>query len=383
MYIKSSKDNGKDKPTRNDVVFIDLKGDEDIRQLYEVMREFTDLYDTEEEDTAKLTLVKDGEKVLKPKDIKKTLDEYVIGQENVKKVLAVSVYNHYKRINNKSDINLKKSNIMLIGPTGSGKTLFAQTIAKTLELPLAIVDATSITEAGYVGDDVEICLERLYASAHGDLKLVEKGIVFVDEVDKLRAGQNLSNKKDVSGEGVQQALLKLIEGSEAVIKNPEGKKVKIDTSNILFILGGAFAGIESYVEERKEPEANGIGFSATVTNPEKKRKPKMREVTVTDLKDFGMIPELLGRVPNIAKLEALSVKDLRRILTEPKDSIVSHYEELFKLDGSTIEFTKKTLNKVAKQALKENTGARGLQAILEKELMDLMFEAEADQTYII
>ncbi len=383
MYIKSSKDNGKDKPTRNDVVFIDLKGDEDIRQLYEVMCEFTDLYDTEEEDTEKLKLVKDGEKVLKPKDIKKTLDEYVIGQENVKKVLAVAVYNHYKRINNKSDINLKKSNIMLIGPTGSGKTLFAQTIAKTLELPLAIVDATSVTEAGYVGDDVETCLERLYAAAHGDLKLVEKGIVFVDEIDKLRTGQNLSNKKDVSGEGVQQALLKLIEGSEAVIKNPEEKKVKIDTSNILFILGGAFAGIEAYVEERKVPEANGIGFSATVTNPEKKRKPKMGEVTVNDLKDFGIIPELLGRVPNIAKLEALSVKDLRRILTEPKDSIVSHYEELFKLDGSTIEFTKKTLNKVAKQALKENTGARGLQAILEKELMDLMFAAEADQTYII
>lgn len=374
-----------------DIIFLDLRGDEGIANLYEVLREYTDLYDDDGLDNVAktprkegtLSLVDEEPEVFKPKDIMTKLDEYIIGQDDVKKVVSVAAYNHYKRIHNKTGANLKKSNIMLIGPTGTGKTLFAQTLAKTLDVPLAITDATTLTEAGYVGEDVESLLERLYANAHGDLKLAEQGIIFVDEIDKVRIRENMNGKKDVSGEGVQQALLKLIEGSEATFKNPAGNKVTMDTSNILFIVGGAFAGIEQTIATRKEPDANGIGFAATVTNPEKKTKPKLKEVTIEDLKKYGMIPELLGRIPTIAKLDPLDAKQLRRILTEPKDSIIKHYEELFKLDGSTIEFTKKTLNKVARQAIKNGTGARGLQTILEKELMDLMFEAASDQTYVI
>ena len=376
---------------QDDIIFLDLRGDEGIANLYEILREYTDLYDDDGLDNVgktprkegTLSLVDEEPEVFKPKDIMAKLDEYIIGQDDVKKVVSVAAYNHYKRIHNKTGANLKKSNIMLIGPTGTGKTLFAQTLAKTLDVPLAITDATTLTEAGYVGEDVESLLERLYANAHGDLKLAEQGIIFVDEIDKVRIRENMNGKKDVSGEGVQQALLKLIEGSEASFKSPSGSKVTIDTSNILFIVGGAFAGIEQTIEARKEPDANGIGFAATVTNPEKKTKPKLKEVTIDDLKKYGMIPELLGRIPTIAKLDPLDAKALRRILTEPKDSIIKHYEELFKLDGSTIEFTKKTLNKVARQAIKNGTGARGLQTILEKELMDLMFEAAPNQTYVI
>ena len=389
---------GKEPPKDDgEYIFLDLSEARDVGDFYRIIQEYTDLYDDDgldnitsssERKSGTLSLVEDSGESHKPKDIMAKLDEHIIGQESVKKIISVAVYNHYKRINNKSDVALKKSNVMLVGPTGSGKTLFAQTIAKTLNVPLAIADATSLTEAGYVGEDVESILQKLFTAADADMEMAEKGIIYIDEIDKIRCRDIANDKKDVSGEGVQQALLKLIEGSEATFKVGTGhnaQQMTMDTSNILFIVGGAFAGIEQTIEVSKEPEANGIGFSATVTSPSKRKKPKVKtkDITLDDLKNFGMIPELMGRIPTIAKLEALDAKALRRILTEPKDSIVKHYEEMFRLDGSTIEFSDKTLKQVAKKALKNGTGARGLQTILEEKLMDLMFEAAPDQNYII
>ena len=316
----------------------------------------------------------------KPPEIVAGLDEYIIGQSEAKRIIAVAVYNHLKRVNNPAVKGLRKSNIMMIGPTGTGKTLFAQTIADTMGVPLAIADATSLTEAGYVGEDVETVLEKLLTVTGGDVKLAQKGIIYIDEIDKICAGKNLNGKKDVSGEGVQHALLKLIEGTKATVKIGSGheqKKVVVDTSNILFIVGGAFSGINKLVTARNDKGANGIGFAARVETLAKEDSTiETKDITIDDLKKYGMIPELLGRIPTLAKLNALDVDTLKMILTEPKNSITKHYESLVKLDGSTITFTDKKLTEIAEAALKNGTGARGLQTILELDLMDIMFNAE-------
>lgn len=373
--------NGKDKRNNEeDRVIIDLTGEEDLQDLFSILTDMTDIYSQDPTPVDFPALAYDGDLSFpKPKEIMEHLNEHIIGQDSAKKIISIAVYNHFKRITSDPELNLKKTNIMLIGSTGSGKTLFAQTIAKRLDVPLAICDSTAMTEAGYVGGDVEDCLEKLYMAADEHLPTAERGIIFIDEVDKLRARQSADGKKDVSGEGVQQALLKLMEGHDATFKVGSGhnqRKITMDTSNILFIVGGAFAGIEEVVEERTQAGANGIGFTSTVTSKSKAKKAKTKDVTIEDLKKYGMIPELLGRIPTVAKLETLGVKELRRILTEPKDSIVSHYEKLISLDGSTIKFTEKTLKAVAKEALKNGTGARGLQTILESKLMDIMFNAE-------
>ena len=385
VNIDDSKGGKGNKPKDEDKVIIDLSGDEDLQDLFAILTDMTDIYSQDPVPVDYPQLAYNGDLAFpKPKEIMEQLNDHIIGQDNAKRILSIAVYNHFKRITSDPNLNLKKTNIMLIGPTGSGKTLFAQTIAKTLDVPLAICDATAMTEAGYVGGDVEDCLEKLYMAADEHKPTAERGIIFIDEIDKLRARANDNGKKDVSGEGVQQGLLKLMEGHEATFKVGSGhaqRKITLDTSNILFIVGGAFAGIEEVVEDRKEPEANGIGFSATVTSPSKRKKAQTRDVTLDDLKKFGMIPELLGRIPTVAKLEALDAKALRRILTEPKDSIVSHYEKLIGLDGSTITFTEKTLKAVAKEALKNGTGARGLQTILESKLMDIMFNAEEGKNH--
>ena len=316
----------------------------------------------------------------KPATIVKGLDEYIIGQDEAKRVIAIAVYNHLKRVNNPEVKGLRKSNIMMVGPTGTGKTLFAQTIADTMGVPLAIADATSLTEAGYVGEDVETVLEKLLTVTGGDVKLAQKGVIYIDEIDKICAGKNLNGKKDVSGAGVQHALLKLIEGTVATVKIGSGhdqKKIKVDTSNILFIVGGAFSGIDKLVTARTDKGANGIGFAARVeTIAKEDLTVETKDITIDDLKKYGMIPELLGRIPNLAKLNALDVDTLKMILTEPKNSITKHYESLIKLDGSTITFTEDKLTEIAEAALKNGTGARGLQTILELDLMDIMFDAE-------
>ena len=371
-------------PKDGEGYIIDLEGEESLLDLFAVL---ADIYSDDPTPVDTPRFGQDPEAPFpKPIEIMEKLNEYVIGQKDAKRILSIAVYNHYKRITSDPELNLKKTNIMLVGPTGSGKTLLAQTIAKTLDVPLAICDATALTETGYVGGDVEDCLEKLYMVAGEQQELAERGIIFIDEVDKLRSRVNANGKKDVAGEGVQQGLLKLMEGHEATFKVGSGhsqRKITLDTSNILFIVGGAFAGIEEVVEDRQKPDANGIGFSATVTSPTKRKQAQVKDVTIDDLKKFGMIPELLGRIPTIAKLEALDAKALRRILTEPKDSIVSHYEKMISLDGSTLKFTEKTLKAVAREALKNGTGARGLQTILENKLLDVMFNAEEGKDYEI
>ena len=384
VNIKSHK-GGKGLPPKDgEGYIIDLEGEESLLDLFAVL---ADIYSDDPTPVDTPRFGQDPEAPFpKPIEIMEKLNEYVIGQKDAKRILSIAVYNHYKRITSDPELNLKKTNIMLVGPTGSGKTLLAQTIAKTLDVPLAICDATALTETGYVGGDVEDCLEKLYMVAGEQQELAERGIIFIDEVDKLRSRVNANGKKDVAGEGVQQGLLKLMEGHEATFKVGSGhsqRKITLDTSNILFIVGGAFAGIEEVVEDRQKPDANGIGFSATVTSPTKRKQAQVKDVTIDDLKKFGMIPELLGRIPTIAKLEALDAKALRRILTEPKDSIVSHYEKMISLDGSTLKFTEKTLKAVAREALKNGTGARGLQTILENKLLDVMFNAEEGKDYEI
>ena len=373
--------NGKNKANKDeDAVFIDLNGEESLQDLFSILTDMTDIYSQDPTPVDFPALAYDGDLSFpKPKEIMEQLNQHVIGQDTAKRILSIAVYNHFKRITSDPELNLKKTNIMLIGSTGSGKTLLAQSIAKTLDVPLAICDATAMTESGYVGGDVEDCLEKLYMAADEHLPTAERGIIFIDEIDKLKAGSTSDGKKDVSGEGVQQALLKLMEGHDASFKVGSGhaqRKITMDTSNILFIVGGAFAGIDEVVAQRTKKDANGIGFTSTVTSTSKAKKAKISDVTTEDLKKFGMIPELLGRIPTVAKLETLDAKTLRRILTEPVDSIVSHYEKLISLDGSSITFTEKTLKAVAKEALKNGTGARGLQTILESKLMDIMFNAE-------
>ena len=350
-----------------------------VDQIHDMLKDYRSHFT---HDSGKADNAIDLADVPKPREIKEFMDQYVIGQDDAKKHLAVSVYNHYKRLaqpRGKDDVDIEKSNIILVGPTGTGKTLLAKTIARQLNVPFTIVDATVLTQAGYVGEDIESLLTRLLQAADYDVKAAERGIVFIDEIDKIaRKGDNPSITRDVSGEGVQQGLLKLLEGSIVNVppqggrKHPEQKMIPVDTKNILFICGGAFDGIDQKIAHRLNSHV--VGYASTGRKRKLDRDEYLRYVAPQDLKAFGLIPEIIGRLPIVTHLDPLDRDALRRVLTEPKNAIIRQYTKLFKMDGVTLKFNDDTLDLIVDKAIEYKLGARGLRSIVESIMVDAMYE---------